>query len=127
MLSVSGEVNEWERAANLIDGNTETKWCDSQQAPHYVVYDFQQPTTISHWHLLNAAAEDRSYITRTCLLQGRNSLDEEWQTLDIIDGNRSNIVDRDFQPVSVRYVRLYVVSPTQGRGGASRIYELSIY
>lgn len=127
LLSVSGEVNEWERAANLIDGNTETKWCDSQQAPHYVVYDFQQPTIISHWHLLNAAAEDRSYITRTCLLQGRNSLDEEWQTLDIIDGNRSNIVDRDFQPVSVRYLRLYVVSPTQGRGGASRIYELSIY
>ena len=49
------------------------------------------------------------------------------QTLDIIDGNRSNIVDRDFQPVSVRYLRLYVVSPTQGTGGATRIYELSIY
>lgn len=86
-----------------------------------------QPTTVGHWHLLSAAAENISYVTRTCLLQGRNSPDEEWQTLDMIDGNRANVVDRDFQPATVRYLRLYVVSPTQGRGGATRIYELSVY
>ena len=56
------------------------------------------------------------YITRTCILQGRSNDQEEWRTLDMIDSNRQNDVDRSFLPVSVRYVRLYVVSPTQAVG-----------
>ena len=47
-----------------------------------------------------------AYITRTCILQGRSN----------------------DQPVSVRYVRLYVVSPTQAVGmDATRIYEFDLW
>ena len=127
ITAVSGEVNNNERAALLMDGDPNTKWCDAQAAPNYVTFDFGKPTTISRWRLLSAAAEQSAYITRTCLLQGRNADTEEWQTLDMFDGNRNNYTDRNFAPVTVRYLRLFVVAPTQGQDSAARIYELEVY
>ena len=127
IVAVSGEVNEDERAALLMDGNPDTKWCDAQAAPNYVVFDFGKPTTVSRWRLLSAATEQSAYITRTCLLQGCNSDAEDWRTLDMFDGNRNNYTDRSFTATSVRYLRLFVVSPTQGQASAARIYELEVY
>ena len=127
ITAVSGEVNNSERADLLMDGDPNTKWCDAQAAPNYVAFDFGQPTTISRWRLLSAACEQSAYITRTCLLQGRNSETEEWQTLDMFDGNRNNYTDRNFAPATVRYLRLFVVAPTQGQDSAARIYELEVY
>lgn len=127
IINVSGECNEREKAVNLTDDNPDTKWCDVSGIPHCVVFDLGKPTTVGSWHLLNAGAEHFSYITRTCLLQGRNAENEEWQTLDMIDGNRNNVVQRSFLPTEVRYVRLYVVGPEQGGGGATRIYEFGLY
>lgn len=127
IINVSGECNEREKAVNLTDDNPDTKWCDVSGIPHCVVFDLGKPTTVGSWYLLNAGAEHFSYITRTCLLQGRNAENEEWQTLDMIDGNRNNVVQRSFQPTEVRYVRLYVVGPEQGGGGATRIYEFGLY
>jgi len=127
VVAVSGEVNNDERAANLIDGDNQTKWCDAQPAPNYVVFDLGKPVTVKRWRLLNAASEQASYVTRTCLLQGRNSNSEEWHTLDMFDGNRKNVVNRSFGPVKVRYVRLFVVGPTQGLDAAARIYEFELF
>ena len=127
ITAVSGEVNNSERADLLMDGDPNTKWCDAQAAPNYVAFDFGQPTTISRWRLLSAACEQSAYITRTCLLQGRNSETEEWQTLDMFDGNRNNYTDRNFAPATVRYLRLFVVAPTQGQDSAARIYEFEVY
>ena len=127
VIAASGECKKEESATNLIDDNTDTKWCDVTAAPNYVVFDFGQSTTISKWRLLNAGTEDLSYVTRTCLLQGRNSETEEWKTLDMFDGNRNNTIERRFQPVSVRYVRLFVVNSAQTTGDAARIYEFGLY
>jgi alpha-mannosidase len=127
IVAVSGEVNDDERAALLMDGDPNTKWCDAQGAPNYVTFDFGKPTTVSRWRLLSAATEQAAYITRTCLLQGRNSVTEDWRTLDMFDGNRNNYTDRSFTATSVRYLRLFVVSPTQGQTSAARIYELEVY
>jgi alpha-mannosidase len=127
IVGTSGEVNEGERAALLMDGDPNTKWCDAQAAPNYVTFDFGKPTTISRWRLLSAACEQSAYITRTCLLQGRNSETDEWQTLDMFDGNRNNYTDRNFAPTTVRYLRLFVVAPTQGQDSAARIYELEVF
>lgn len=126
IISVTGECNERERVVNLTDGNPDTKWCDITQAPHYVVFDLGKEQNVSRWRLLNAGAEDASYITRTCLLQGRNNETDEWKTLDMFDGNRNNQVNRTFSPTSVRYVRLFVVNPTQTQGDATRIYEFEL-
>lgn len=127
ITAVSGEVNNSERAALLMDGDPNTKWCDAQAAPNYVAFDLGLPTTISRWRLLSAACEQSAYITRTCLLQGRNSETEEWHTLDMFDGNRNNYTDRNFASATVRYLRLFVVAPTQGQDSAARIYELEVY
>ncbi|MCR5470282.1 MAG: discoidin domain-containing protein [Prevotella sp.] len=127
IMAVSGEINKDEQAANLIDGRSDTKWCDAQSAPNYVVFDLGEPITVSRWRLLNGGCEMAAYITRTCLFQGRNSDTEEWQTLDMIDNNRNDLVDRRFPSATVRYVRLFVVSPTQGQMPAARIYELELF
>ena len=127
IVAVSGEVNDNERATNLVDGNDNTKWCDAHQAPNYVAFDLGKPTEVKRWRITNAACEHASYITRTCLLQGRNNETEEWRTLDMFDGNRNNIVNQSFEPAVVRYVRLYVVNPTQSKDPAARIYEFELF
>ena len=127
IIAVSGETNDREKAFNLVDDNPETKWCDVKNAPNFVTFDLGTQKEVSHWRLQNAGVEDAGYITRTCLLQGRNTPEEEWQTLDLLDGNRNNNVSRDFKPASVRYIRLFVVSPTQTTSGVVRIYELNVW
>lgn len=128
VIARSGEVNDGERAENLIDGNVDTKWCDVNEAPNYVAFDLGKTVTVSSWEMINAGKESSSYITRSCLLQGRNSPTDDWTTLDMIDGNSQDVVRRGFKPTNVRYVRIYVTGPTQTIGtNATRIYELKLF
>jgi alpha-mannosidase len=128
IIACSGHVNEKEAAENTIDGDETTKWCDTSASPNYVDYDLGEAKTVSAWKVVNAGSEDDSYVTRSCLLQGRNTPTEEWKTLDMFEDNHDNVVEHSFNAVTVRYVRLYVISPTQERtGGAARIYELKLY
>ncbi len=128
IIGYSGFVNENERPEMICDGDENTKWCDTNRTPNYLTFDLGSVRPVSRWHLLNAGSEMSAYITRTCILQGRSNEQEEWQTLDMIDGNRQNDVDRSFPPVSVRYVRLFVVSPTQTVNmDATRIYEFDLW
>ena len=67
-------------------------------------------------------------LFRSCFLQGRNSPDEEWKTIDELSDNKKNTVVRQFKPTSVRYVRLLVTQSTQNNSlKAARIYELEVY
>ena len=127
ILAVSGECNDNERAVFLTDGDENTKWCDVKPAPSYVVFDLGDTKTVSRWHLFNAGAEDFSYITRTCLLQTRLKETDDWTTVDMIDQNRINVIERQFMPIQARYVRLFVVGPAQTYGDATRIYEFELY
>ena len=128
VVAVSGQVNDDEAAVKLVDGDADTKWCDTGKAPNYVAFDLGEEKEFSGWRILNAGAESSNYITRACLLQVRNSQTEEWQTVDMIDGNRSNDVNRSIKPVKARYVRLYVTGPAQGVNDSTvRIYELELY
>ncbi len=128
VIATSGEVNKTEAGSNLIDGNKETKWCDTKPAPNFAVIDLGKTTKMSGWTLVNAGIESSSYVTRTCLLQVRNSETEDWKTVDILDGNRMDTVTRFFTPTEGRYVRLFIVGPTQEKGqDACRIYELEVY
>lgn len=128
IVASSGEVNKSEAATNLIDGNTETKWCDTKGAPNYVAFDLGQTKTISSWMLVNAGAEASDYITRTALLQVRDNANDEWKTVDMFDGNTKNEVERSFTPVKTRYVRLYIVGPSQDVShDAARVYEFGLF
>lgn len=127
-VDVSGEVNRRELATNLTDGNPETKWCDITPTPNYVVFDMGAEKPLTGWKLINAGIESAEMITRTCLLQVRTTTTEDWKTVDMVDGNKKNEFTRLLSDVKARYVRLYVVSPTQGTGkDATRIYEFEVY
>ena len=125
----SGFVNDKEMPQFLIDGDSSTKWCDVGNIPAFVEFDLGSPTSISGWSVINAGDENPSYVTTSCLVQGRNDLSEEWTTFDALLGNRRNIVNRKLEsPVSFRYLRLLVVQPEQSADGrAARIYEFSVY
>lgn len=129
MVAWSGYVNEKERPEFLHDGNPSTKWCDTSGIPSYVDYDLGEPREISGWSMTGAAIENPAYITSTCLLQTRNSVDEDWRTADAMFANKKNTVRRMLKaPVAARYVRLLVVQPEQlSEGNATRIYEFSVY
>lgn len=128
VIACSGETNDRERAVNLIDGKLDTKWCDVGQAPNYVAFDLGKTVTASAWQMVNAGQESNTFITRSCLLQGRNSPTDEWATLDMIDGNTRDVVKRNFNPTAVRYIRLFVTGPTQTVGtNAARVYELKLF
>ncbi len=129
ILSYSGYVNQKEKPEHLIDGNNDTKWCDISTAPSYVDFDLGKQQAISGWRLINAGKESHSYVTRGCFLQGKNNPDEEWKTLDRIDGNRRNNVERQLsEPVQMRYIRLLVTNPEQSAEGKdTRIYGFEVY
>ena len=129
MVAWSGYVNEKERPEFLHDGNSSTKWCDTSGIPSYVDYDLGEPREISGWSMTGAAIENPAYITSTCLLQTRNSVDEDWRTADAMFANKKNTVRRMLKaPVTARYVRLLVVQPQQSsEGNATRIYEFLVY
>ena len=128
VVAVSGEANEREKASNLIDGDLDTKWCDTKSYPSYADFDLGESKEVKGWRIVNAGQEDHSYITRCVLLQGRNDAQGEWQTLDLLDSNQKNDVTRSFQPTKARFIRLYVIGAEQGSGqGDPRIYELELY
>ena len=124
VIACSGFVNE-----RMIDGDTQTKWCDITGVPNYADFDLGETKNISGWKLVNAGQESHSYVTRTCFLQGKNSLSEEWKTLGRLDDNRKNEVTGLLtKPESVRYIRLLIAQPSQDTGSRdARIYELEVY
>ncbi len=128
IIGYSGYANDREMPAFAVDGDVKTKWCDAGAAPYHLDFDLGQVRTISGWKLVNAGIEQMSYVTRGCYLQGRNSLSEDWKTIDGIDGNRKDVVIRDVTPAEYRYIRLFVTGPTQSPGqGVARIYEIEVY
>lgn len=59
----------------------------------------------------------------------RNSLTEDWHTIDALAANSRNIVRRKFsEPQTARYLRLMVTTPTQSPTATdTRIYDLSVF
>lgn len=129
VIGSSGFVNDREKPEFMMDGNAETKWCDTQGVPNYTDFDLGNSQPINGWKLINAGNEDSSYITSTCFLQGRNSASEEWKTIDRLTDNHLNTVVRKIsKPESFRYIRLLVTKSTQNPGsGCVRINELEVY
>ena len=129
VIACSGFVNEEESPERMIDGDTQTKWCDITGVPNYADFDLGETKNVSGWKLVNAGQESHSYVTRTCFLQGKNSLSEEWKTLGRLDDNRKNEVTGLLtKPESVRYIRLLIAQPSQDTGSRdARIYELEVY
>lgn len=129
IVAWSGYTNNNEKPAFLIDGNEKTKWCDISILPNHIDFDLGAGKEISGWKVVNAAQESQSYITSNCFLQGRNSQDEAWRTLDFVSGNKQNVISRSLgKSEKVRYLRLLITQPGQAANGKdTRIYEFAVY
>lgn len=55
----------------MIDGNKDTKWCDTGMTPNYVDFDLGKQQHISGWKLINAGEESHSYVTKGCFRKER--------------------------------------------------------
>lgn len=129
ITAYSGFVNDRERPEMLVDGKIDTKWCDTKPGLSFVEFDLGKSTPFNSWKLVNAGSETASYVTACCMLQTRDSKDEEWKTVDLFSGNKRNVVSRALSnPATARYVRLLVVQPTQeADSNVARLYELGLY
>ncbi len=129
IVAWSGFVNDREHPSMMVDNDPSTKWCDTSGIPAFVEFDLGAETEISSWKMVNAASENRSYITSSCLLQARNTPDEEWRTIDYFTGNSRNVVSKTLSsPAKARYLRLNVIHPVQTPDGRdTRIYEFAVY
>ena len=125
----SNFVNEEERPQAAIDGDLSTKWCDIAGLPSFLEFDLGKAQQLTGWKVVNAGKENGSVITSQCFLMGRNAADEDWQTIDYFDGNRSNVVLRTISSdKAYRYLRMVVTRGTQTASSQDvRIYEVEVY
>lgn len=129
IIGYSGYVNERERPELIVDGDETTKWCDVANTPATIDFDLGKETALKGWRMVNAGRENPQYITSGCYLMARNSLTEDWHTIDALAANSRNIVTRKFsEPQTARYLRLMVITPTQTPTATdTRIYDLSVF
>lgn len=125
----SNFVNEEECPQAAIDGDLSTKWCDIAGLPSFLEFDLGKAQQLTGWKVVNAGKENGSFITSQCFLMGRNAADEDWQTIDYFDGNRSNVVLRTISSdKAYRYLRMVVTRRTQTASSQDvRIYEVEVY
>ena len=129
VVGKSGEISSRQSAPKALDENSSTKWCDiSTAAPKFIEVDLQKETVIRGWSVLHAGMESLKYITKEYSLQVRNTLDEEWKTVDSVYDNVAFETERLLkETVKARYVRLNVTKPDQDEGTTVRIYEFVVF
>lgn len=129
IIGFSKEFNSMEAARCAVDDNPTTKWCDATKEPNkFIDFDMGEKKTISSWYVLHAAMESPNYITKSFALQVKDSLDEEWRTIDQVNDNTAAETRRKLQqPVDARYVRFLVLEGDQVEVDTARIYEIALY
>lgn len=128
IVASSGFVRKGEHPQLLVDGDETTKWCDAGGRPSFVEFDLGEPVAFSSWKMVNAASENPDYVTGSWLIQARNTPGEDWRTIECLTSNRRNVVSgRLSESETARYVRLFVIQPTQSESPITRIYEFGLY
>ncbi len=118
-----------EKAFNgSVSGGNSDKWC-SLGATKFLQVDLGQSFAIQSFTLRNAGAggETSTWNTRDAdILVSADGA--TWTTVAQIRGNTANVTNvAPGAPVSGRYVRLNVITPTNSTDTAARIYEFEVY
>lgn len=138
IYKVSGQVNNSERAALLIDGNASTKWCSTtgsisnQQysldgTRQWVIIDLGAEKNFNTYTILNTKTVEPGYGNMT-----------EWELLISSDANTWTSVD--YQPSCnrnkasfnignqhARYIMLRIYNPDDSQAGTVRLYEFMLF
>ncbi|MGW3351754.1 galactose-binding domain-containing protein [Nonomuraea rubra] len=104
-------------AACAVDGNAETRWVSSGNAPQWLTVDLGSAQTINRW-----VVRHNGYAGRADNFQKLNTRDfalqtstdgTTWTTVDTVTGNTAELTDRNVPAFSARYVRLTITQPVQ--------------
>lgn len=111
-----------------VDGNINTKWCQVSSSDMWLTVDLGQEYTINRWIVRHAGAggESTTWNTKDFKLQ-KSDDGSNWEDADVVSGNTDNVTNREVDPFTSRYVRLYITKPTNTSDRAARIYELELY
>ena len=131
-------------AANMVDGVVdETKWCCVPSTnhrgtnTHWAIFDMGVAKTFSYYKLTNAGLIENNHNTRSYQLQYLETTEDlnedqlkasEWKTILEVKDNDATYPSDSFNPVTARYVRLYLTEADQpNQNNAARIHELELY
>ena len=122
--------NSAETPDKAVDGTVanNSKWCSLGSTKWWRV-DLGSSYAIRSFTLRHAGdgGETASWNTRDFDLQV-SSDGANWTTVVQARGNTANISTHDLaSPVTGRYVRLNVITPTQTSDTAARVYEVEVY
>lgn len=119
-------ASDTETSADLaLDGTPTTLWTSSKPKP-WLGLDFGSPHRINRYVIRHAgdSGADASQNTRDYAVQA--SLDgKSWKTIDVCKGNKANVSDVDFEPVSARYFKILINQA--GSDSIARIADVEVY
>jgi predicted alpha-1,2-mannosidase len=109
-----------------VSGGTGDKWCSTGTAKWWQV-DLGSATPVKTVTIQHAGAggESASWNTRDYDIQA-SSDGSSWTTIVQARGNTAGVTTHAVN-VTARYLKLTVLTPEQGSGGAARIYEFEVY
>ena len=97
---------------------------DGQPGPWWLETDLGEPTTFNRFVVQHDGAGrpgEAENNTKDFQLQIRNSTESDWETVYNVEGNTASTTDITLDnPVTARYVRLYIITGTQGNTDDSR-------
>lgn len=121
------EVEVSYNASQIVDGSTaKYKGWKSSDKEQWISVDLGQTYSIDRYNLSLAGT---GYYDKACNLKAftvQVSTDgEQWTDIDVVKDNTDNILDRTFEAVDARYVKINITDA--GSDGVARIQELEIY
>ncbi|WP_436500462.1 discoidin domain-containing protein [Actinokineospora sp. HUAS TT18] len=127
----SSSCNSAEGPAKAVNGsvsggNTD-KFC-SLVSSKWLRVDLGASVSVGKFTVRHAAAggESASYNTRAFQIQTSTN-GTSWTTRVTVTGNTESVTTHQITPVTARYVRLVITTPTQTSDPAARIYEFETY
>ncbi len=131
---VNGQANDGESGDKAVDGDDSTKWCYTASRVNWLIVDLGEETAFDTWVLKSASAggESWAYNTRDFHIQ-ISSDGNGWQTVSSVlsqggyEGADGILCGKLAEPVSARYVRLYISYGSFFFDTQVRVYGFELY
>lgn len=127
-VSASGYDSDDVAPSKVVDGSfaKANGWVSSAEGDKWLTIDLKENYILSRYILQNAATGYYSSDLNTRDFKVQVSTDgEKWTDIDVVKDNTSNILDKMFEEVTARYVRLYITDA--GADGVARIQEFEVW
>jgi hypothetical protein len=129
--TADSSCSTFENPAKAVNGSVglgnSDKWC-SLGTTKWLQVDLGSALTLNRFVVKHAGAggEDAAWNTRDFNIQV-SSNGTTWSTVATVTANTASTTTHTPTPVSARYIRLNVTTPTSNGNAAARIYEFEAY